>query len=161
MSTRASRTVGLVGVSGGRALKAPMPRCRALALDGRRHRGPAWSQPTGRDTARRESLGWGLGRGAVALRGDCGSRAVKPGKRRGEETARGDTGGGGLAGDAQTPSGDYDLQETENKAGIVRTVLGLQYAKYFWAKSAGRPRPTWTTCWVRHWRGTSCLVGAR
>ena len=61
------------------------------------------------------------GRAAVALpAGDDHGRscAVEPGNGRGEETARGDTGGGGLAGDAQTPSEDYDLQETENKPGL-------------------------------------------
>ena len=71
------------------------------------------------------------GRAAVALpAGDDHGRscAVEPGNGRGEETARGDTGGGGLGGDAQTRSEGCGLQRRKTRPGVW-IGLGLRSAK--------------------------------
>ena len=71
------------------------------------------------------------GRAAVALpAGDDHGRscAVEPGNGRGEETARGDTGGGGLGGDAQTRSEGCGLQRRKTRPGVW-IGLGVRSAK--------------------------------
>ena len=143
VSTRAGRTVGLVGFSGGRALEAPAPHCRVPALDGRHHRGRPWRSPQAGAPRVARAGAWGVGldewwspvsrrgRAAVALpAGDDHGRscAVEPGNGRGEETARGDTGGGGLGGDAQTRSEGCGLQRRKTRPGVW-IGLGLRSAK--------------------------------
>jgi len=99
------------------------------------------------------------GRAAVALpAGDDHGRscAVEPGNGRGEETARGDTGGGGLGGDAQTRSEGCGLQRRKTRPGVW-IGLGLRSAKKFFGPNQrvvpglpGLPAGSATACAPHH-----------